>query len=138
MAETTTAAGAAPSPVRLGLRENWRQFALLLLVNAFVGGMVGLERTVVPLIGSEEFGLASTTVIASFIASLSVFSLLRRDVSIIRLPTLTTRPPIRLESTRSLSDTAFPSAADKADRSSLTCASDSGSALATSAATSPR
>ncbi|MDF2809978.1 MAG: major facilitator family transporter [Microvirga sp.] len=71
MAEAT-AAGAAHSSVRLGLNENWRQFALLLLVNAFVGGMVGLERTVVPLIGSEEFGLASTTVIASFIASFGI------------------------------------------------------------------
>jgi hypothetical protein len=37
----------------LGLRENWRQFSLLVVVNAF--GMVGLERTVVPLTGSEEF-----------------------------------------------------------------------------------
>ncbi|WP_342238760.1 MFS transporter [Inquilinus sp. OTU3971] len=55
--------------MRLGLRENWRQFAVLVLVNAFVGGMVGLERTVVPLIGSEEFKLASTAVVASFIAS---------------------------------------------------------------------
>jgi MFS family permease len=54
------------------LRENWRQFALLILVNAFVGGMVGLERTVVPLLGSEDFKLASTTVIASFIASFGV------------------------------------------------------------------
>jgi MFS family permease len=55
--------------VALGLRENWRQFALLVLVNAFVGGMVGIERTVVPLIGSEEFGLASTTLVTSFIVS---------------------------------------------------------------------
>ena len=45
---------------------------MLLLVNAFVGGMVGLERTVVPLIGSEEFKLTSTTVIASFIASFGI------------------------------------------------------------------
>lgn len=58
--------------VELGLRENWQQFALLVLVNAFVGGMVGLERTVVPLIGSEEFKLASTTAIASFIASFGI------------------------------------------------------------------
>jgi MFS family permease len=59
-----------PSPrVRLGLKENWRQFALLVLVNAFVGGMVGLERTVVPLIGSEQFGLVLRTAIFSFIAS---------------------------------------------------------------------
>jgi MFS family permease len=59
-----------PSPrVRLGLKENWRQFALLVLVNAFVGGMVGLERTVVPLIGSEDFGLVVRTAIFSFIVS---------------------------------------------------------------------
>jgi MFS family permease len=57
------------SSVRLGLKENWRQFALLVLVNAFVGGMVGIERTVVPLIGSEEFGIASTTLVVSFIVS---------------------------------------------------------------------
>jgi MFS family permease len=53
--------------VRLGLRENLGQFSLLVLVNAFVGGMVGLERTVVPLIGSEQFGLVLRTAIFSFI-----------------------------------------------------------------------
>jgi MFS family permease len=58
--------------VRLGLRENWRQFSLLVLVNAFVGGMVGLERTVVPLIGAEEFGLVLRTAIFSFIISFGV------------------------------------------------------------------
>ena len=57
------------SRVALGLKENWAQFALLVLINAFVGGMAGIERTVVPLIGSEEFGLASTTLITSFIIS---------------------------------------------------------------------
>jgi len=60
------------SRVRLGLRENWRQFALLILINAFVGGMVGIERTGVPLIGSEEFRIASTTVVVSFIVSFGV------------------------------------------------------------------
>jgi len=60
------------SPVRLGLRENWQQFALLVLINAFVGGMVGIERTVVPLIGAEEFGIASTTLVVSFIVSFGV------------------------------------------------------------------
>ncbi|WP_412025471.1 MFS transporter [Burkholderia cepacia] len=55
--------------VALGLRENWQQFALLVLVNAFVGGMVGIERTVVPLIGSEQFHLESTALITSFIVS---------------------------------------------------------------------
>jgi MFS family permease len=56
-------------PVTLGLRANLREFALLVLINAFVGGMVGIERTVVPLIGREEFHLASTTLITSFIVS---------------------------------------------------------------------
>ena len=56
-------------PIALGLRANWRQFALLVLINAFVGGMVGIERTVVPLIGSQEFGIKSTTLVVSFIVS---------------------------------------------------------------------
>ncbi|NHV26714.1 MFS transporter [Burkholderia sp. D-99] len=55
--------------VALGLRENGRQFSLLVLVNAFVGGMVGIERTVVPLIGAEQFHLESTALITSFIVS---------------------------------------------------------------------
>jgi MFS family permease len=58
--------------VRLGLAENLPQFLLLMLINALVGGMVGLERTVVPLIGAAEFRLASTTLIASFIVSFGV------------------------------------------------------------------
>lgn len=57
------------SSVQLGLRENGGQFALLVLVNAFVGGMVGLERTVVPLLAEDEFGRASRTVALSFIVS---------------------------------------------------------------------
>ena len=64
--------GPAPARSPLGLRANWRQFALLVLINAFVGGMVGIERTVVPLIGSEEFGIASTTLVVSFIVSFGV------------------------------------------------------------------
>ena len=63
---------AAASAVALGLKANWKQFALLVLINAFVGGMVGIERTVVPLIGAEEFGIASTTLVASFIVSFGV------------------------------------------------------------------
>lgn len=59
---------AAPA-VALGLKANWKQFSLLVLINAFVGGMVGIERTVVPLIGAEEFGIASTTLVVSFIVS---------------------------------------------------------------------
>lgn len=58
--------------VRLGLKENWAQFSLLVLINAFVGGMVGIERTVVPLIGAEEFGISSTTFVISFIVSFGV------------------------------------------------------------------
>jgi MFS family permease len=56
----------------LGLRQNWRQFWLLVLVNAFVGGMVGLERAVLPLFAESEFGLASTSAILSFIVSFGV------------------------------------------------------------------
>lgn len=67
--------------IALGLRENWRQFSLLVLINAFVGGMVGLERTVVPLIGSEEFKIASTTLIVSFIVSFGVVKALANLVS---------------------------------------------------------
>ena len=52
--------GAQPA-VQLGLRANWQQFTLLVIVNAFVGGMVGLERSIVPLLGHQVFGLASTT-----------------------------------------------------------------------------
>lgn len=57
---------------RLGLRANGVQFSLLVLVNAFVGGMVGIERAVLPLLAEAEFGLASKTVILSFIVSFGV------------------------------------------------------------------
>lgn len=67
--------------VSLGLKENWRQFALLILINAFVGGMVGIERTVVPLIGAETFHIASTTLITSFIVSFGVVKALANLVS---------------------------------------------------------
>ena len=60
------------SEARLGLRENLPQFSLLVLLNAFVGAMVGLERTVLPLLGEQEFGLASKTAITSFIVSFGV------------------------------------------------------------------
>ena len=53
----------------LGLLANWRQFTLLVLVNGFVGAMVGLERTVLPLIASQEFGIASKSAALSFIAA---------------------------------------------------------------------
>ncbi len=55
------------APVRLGLRENAGQFALLVGLNAFVGAMVGLERSVLPLVGTEDFGLASKAAVLSFV-----------------------------------------------------------------------
>ena len=60
------------SPIRLGLAANWRQFSLLMMVNAFVGAMLGLERTIVPLIASNEFGLTSVSVTLSFIISFGI------------------------------------------------------------------
>jgi MFS family permease len=59
-------------PALLGLRENWRQFWLLVLINAFVGTMVGLERTVLPLLAEQEFGIASRSAALSFIATFGV------------------------------------------------------------------
>lgn len=55
--------------IALGLGRNWRQFALLVAVNAFVGGMVGLERSILPVLAKEEFGIASKTAALSFIAT---------------------------------------------------------------------
>jgi MFS family permease len=55
--------------VTLGLKENWRQFVLLVVVNAFVGGMVGMERTIFPQFAEETFGIASKTAILSFITA---------------------------------------------------------------------
>lgn len=65
--ELSTASRRAGGTLRLGLRDNLLQFSLLVLVNAFVGGMIGLERTVVPLIGTKEFGIGSEVVVFSFI-----------------------------------------------------------------------
>jgi MFS family permease len=55
--------------VELGLRANARQFALLVALNALVGGMVGLERSVLPLIGEHDFGLTSTSAILAFVVA---------------------------------------------------------------------
>jgi len=55
--------------IKLGLSENWKQFSLLLVVNAFVGSMVGLERAILPVLAEDEFGIASKTAILSFIAT---------------------------------------------------------------------
>jgi MFS family permease len=56
-------------PVRLGLRANARQFWLLVALNALVGAMVGLERSVLPLVGKQDFGLTSAATILAFIVA---------------------------------------------------------------------
>jgi MFS family permease len=53
--------------VKLGLKENWKQFTLLVIINAFVGGMVGMERSILPRIADAEFNIAAKTAILSFI-----------------------------------------------------------------------
>lgn len=58
--------------IKLGLKENWAQFTILVIVNAFVGGMVGLERTIFPKFAELEFGIASKTAILSFIIAFGI------------------------------------------------------------------
>jgi MFS family permease len=53
--------------IKLGLKENWQQFSLLVIINAFVGGMVGMERSILPKIAEAEFHIAARTAILSFI-----------------------------------------------------------------------
>lgn len=55
------------SKVALGLKENWKQFTLLVIINAFVGGMVGLERSILPQLAEQEFCISAKTAILSFI-----------------------------------------------------------------------
>src|SRR5437899_12170764 len=57
------------APVRLGLRANAGQFGLLVALNALVGGMVGLERSVLPLVGEQDFGLRSSSAILAFVVA---------------------------------------------------------------------
>jgi MFS family permease len=59
----------AANEIVLGLRANWQQFVLLVVINAFVGGMVGLERAVLPLLADHDFGLTSRTAVLSFIVT---------------------------------------------------------------------
>jgi len=59
----------SPKPLELGLRENRAQFSLLVAVTAFVGAMVGLERSTLPLIGEADFGLGSSAAVLSFIVA---------------------------------------------------------------------
>jgi len=54
-------------PIRLGLRENLAQFVLLVVVNAFVGAMVGMERSILPAIAEADFHLAARAAVLSFI-----------------------------------------------------------------------
>jgi MFS family permease len=58
--------------VQLGLRANAPQFTLLVAVNALVGAMVGLERSVLPLVGEDDFGLTSTSAILAFVVAFGV------------------------------------------------------------------
>jgi MFS family permease len=67
--------------MRLGIGENWPQFSLLVLINACVGGMVGLERTVVPLVATQEFHLTSDTLIFSFIVAFGLVKALANIAS---------------------------------------------------------
>jgi MFS family permease len=60
------------APPRLGLRENLPQFSLLVLVNAFVGAMVGMERTILPAIAEHEFHLAAKAAVLSFIVAFGI------------------------------------------------------------------
>jgi MFS family permease len=64
-----TAVAPRQPDLRLGLRENARQFALLVAINAFVGAMVGLERSTLPLVGRDVFGLSSSAAVLSFIVA---------------------------------------------------------------------
>src|SRR6059036_69419 len=73
-AETEALAAPAPpltslKPIRLGLRANWRQFALLVLINAFVGGVVGVERSTLAPLAEHDFQVVSRTAILSFLIS---------------------------------------------------------------------
>src|SRR5437870_12167290 len=62
----------APSAVRLGLRENVAQYTLLVIVNAFVGAMVGMERSILPAIAEQAFHLVARTAVLSFIVVFGV------------------------------------------------------------------
>lgn len=58
--------------IQLGLKENWKQFTLLVIVNAFVGGMVGMERSIFPQYAELQFGISSKTAILSFIVAFGI------------------------------------------------------------------
>lgn len=56
----------------LGLKENWKQFTILVIVNAFVGGLIGMERSILPQFASQTFGIESKTAILSFITAFGI------------------------------------------------------------------
>ncbi|HRI59364.1 MAG TPA: MFS transporter [Saprospiraceae bacterium] len=58
--------------IKLGLKQNWRQFSLLVIINAFVGGMVGMERSILPQLAEVEFGIAAKTAVLSFIVAFGI------------------------------------------------------------------
>ena len=64
---TTAIVRERPAAIGLGLRENWAQFVLLVVVNAFVGAMVGMERSILPVLAEQEFHLVARTAVLSFI-----------------------------------------------------------------------
>jgi MFS family permease len=58
--------------IKLGLKENWKQFTLLVIVNAFVGGMIGMERSIFPQFANLQFNVDSKTAILSFITAFGI------------------------------------------------------------------
>ena len=63
---------ASSEDIKLGLKYNWKQFTILVVVNAFVGGMIGMERTIFPQFAELTFGVASKTAMLSFITAFGI------------------------------------------------------------------
>ncbi|MGA1496083.1 MAG: MFS transporter, partial [Rhodothermales bacterium] len=70
-----------PSPPVLGLRANMGQFALLVVINAFVGAMVGLERVVLPVLSGTRWGVESYAAALSFIVTFGLAKALANTVA---------------------------------------------------------
>ena len=69
-----------PNPT-LGIRANLSQFILLIIVNAFVGAMVGMERSILPAIAEEEFLLVARTAVLSFIVVFGITKAITKAVT---------------------------------------------------------
>ena len=82
---STQARETSTAPIRLGLKENLAQFSLLVGVNALVGGMIGQERTVLPLLAKEEFHLTAFSSTLTFIAEQTKIELSRRSRAVVRI-----------------------------------------------------